>query len=97
MNTISKCIVDSYYNLFFFLLTFFLKLFFRKIFCFFCFVLTGKSDDDGLGPMPPNWEKGVTADGRMYYIDHAREVTQWEDPRKQRPAGNALNAVRSKR
>jgi hypothetical protein len=47
--------------------------------------------------MPPNWEKGVTADGRMYYIDHAREVTQWEDPRKQRPAGNALNAVRSKR
>ena len=60
-------------------------------------LFTGKSDDDGLGPMPPNWEKGVTADGRMYYIDHARESTQWEDPRKQRPAGNALNAVRSKR
>ena len=74
---------------------FFVKLFFFVKFLFLLF--TGKSDDDGLGPMPPNWEKGVTADGRMYYIDHAREVTQWEDPRKQRPAGNALNAVRSKR
>ena len=98
MNTISKCIVDSYYNLIFFFTNFFFKIvFFRKTFVFFVLLFTGKSDDDGLGPMPPNWEKGVTADGRMYYIDHAREVTQWEDPRKQRPAGNALNAVRSKR
>lgn len=58
----------------------------------------GKSDD-GLGVLPPNWEKGVTADGRVYFIDHAREVTQWEDPRKQsaRPAGNAINAVRANR
>ena len=62
----------------------------------------GKSDDDGFGKLPPNWEKGVTADGRMYFIDHSREVTQWEDPRQQvnrnkSASGNALNAVRANR
>jgi hypothetical protein len=56
----------------------------------------GKSDDDGLGMLPPNWEKGVTADGRIYFIDHAREVTQWEDPRTA-SRGSALNAVRAHR
>ena len=59
----------------------------------------GKTDDDGLGPMPPNCEKGVTADGRVYFIDHAREVTQWEDPRKQksRPAaGSAFKLAQSR-
>ena len=59
----------------------------------------GTSDDDGLGPLPPNWEKGVTADGRSYYIDHVRSTTQWDDPRKKqgRPVGNAMNAVRGNR
>ena len=59
----------------------------------------GNSEDDGLGPLPPNWEKGVTADGRSYYIDHARSTTQWDDPRKKqgRPVGNAMNAVRGNR
>ena len=53
-------------------------------------------DSDGLGPLPPNWEKGVTADGKVYYIDHAAEKTSWEDPRSSRSvvAGGGLAAVR---
>ena len=27
-------------------------------------------DDDGLGPLPPNWEKAFTDKGEPYFIDH---------------------------
>ena len=27
-------------------------------------------DDDGLGPLPPNWEKAHTDKGEPYFIDH---------------------------
>ena len=27
-------------------------------------------DDDGLGPLPPNWEKSFTDKGEPYFIDH---------------------------
>ena len=27
-------------------------------------------DDDGLGPLPPNWEKAYTDKGEPYFIDH---------------------------
>ena len=27
-------------------------------------------DDDGLGPLPPNWEKAYTEKGEPYFIDH---------------------------
>ena len=27
-------------------------------------------DDDGLGPLPPNWEKSYTDKGEPYFIDH---------------------------
>ncbi len=27
-------------------------------------------DDDGLGPLPPNWEKALTDKGEPYFIDH---------------------------
>lgn len=55
-------------------------------------------DDDGLGPLPPNWEKGITADGKVYFIDHASEATTWDDPRlRSSAAGTGVSAVRSRR
>ena len=27
-------------------------------------------DDDGLGPLPPHWEKAYTDKGEPYFIDH---------------------------
>ncbi len=56
--------------------------------------------DDGLGPLPPNWEKSVTADGRTFFLDHVSESTTWDDPRLRRngaPVGAAVNAIRSRR
>ena len=33
-------------------------------------------------PLPPNWEKRVDArTGWPYYVNHANQTTQWEDPR----------------
>ncbi|NP_001164707.1 neural precursor cell expressed, developmentally down-regulated 4-like [Saccoglossus kowalevskii] len=45
-----------------------------------------------LGPLPAGWEERVHADGRIFYIDHNRRTTQWEDPRLQNPkiAGPAV-------
>ena len=31
---------------------------------------SGHPDDDGLGPLPPNWEKALTDKGEPYFIDH---------------------------
>merc|ERR1719357_1753918 len=47
-------------------------------------------DDDGLGPLPPNWEKAFTEKGEPYFIDHNSGTSHWLDPRlsrvqKQRP------------
>ncbi|KAI4814172.1 hypothetical protein JOQ06_018625 [Pogonophryne albipinna] len=33
------------------------------------------------GPLPEGWEKAVTADGEVYYIDHINTTTAWVDPR----------------
>lgn len=33
------------------------------------------------GPLPEGWEKAVTADGEVYYIDHINKTTSWVDPR----------------
>lgn len=30
--------------------------------------------------LPPNWEAGKTNDGRVFYIDHQTQKTQWEHP-----------------
>ena len=55
-------------------------------------------EDDALGKLPPNWEKGVTADGKVYFIDHASEATTWDDPRlRLSAAGAGVAAVRSRR
>ena len=55
-------------------------------------------EDDALGKLPPNWEKGVTADGKVYFIDHASEATTWDDPRlRSSAAGAGVAAVRSRR
>jgi len=47
-------------------------------------------DDDGLGPLPPHWEKAYTDKGEPYFIDHNTGTSHWLDPRlsrvqKQRP------------
>jgi len=47
-------------------------------------------DDDGLGPLPANWEKAYTDKGEPYFIDHNSGTSHWLDPRlsrvqKQRP------------
>lgn len=34
----------------------------------------------GLHPLPANWEQRKTPGGRIYYVDHASKLTQWERP-----------------
>ena len=33
-------------------------------------------DDDGLGPLPPHWEKAYTDKGEPYFIDHNTGKTE---------------------
>ena len=33
-------------------------------------------DDDGLGPLPPNWEKAFTEKGEPYFIDHNSGINE---------------------
>lgn len=40
-------------------------------------------EDDGLGPLPPGWERRVQPEGRVYFVNHRNRTTQWEDPRTQ--------------
>lgn len=40
-------------------------------------------EDDGLGALPPGWEKRVQPEGRVYFVNHKNRTTQWEDPRTQ--------------
>jgi hypothetical protein len=35
--------------------------------------------------LPPNWEQGKTNDGRIFYINHKIQVTQWDHPLKPPP------------
>ncbi len=32
--------------------------------------------------LPPGWEQRRAPDGRVYFVDHRAQKTQWEDPRK---------------
>ncbi|TKR93655.1 hypothetical protein L596_008068 [Steinernema carpocapsae] len=36
---------------------------------------------DDLGPLPPGWEERIHTDGRVFFIDHNKKKTQWDDPR----------------
>lgn len=38
--------------------------------------MNDESDDE----LPANWQKGKTNDGRVFYINHQTQVTQWEHP-----------------
>nr|XP_040234287.2 membrane-associated guanylate kinase, WW and PDZ domain-containing protein 1 [Anopheles coluzzii] len=38
-------------------------------------------DEDGLGPLPPKWEKAFTDSGEVYFIDHNTGTSHWLDPR----------------
>uniref|UniRef100_A0A8C5W7X1 Membrane-associated guanylate kinase, WW and PDZ domain-containing protein 1 n=1 Tax=Leptobrachium leishanense TaxID=445787 RepID=A0A8C5W7X1_9ANUR len=39
------------------------------------------SDEESLGPLPPNWEMAYTENGDVYFIDHNTKTTSWLDPR----------------
>jgi len=39
---------------------------------------------DPLGPLPPNWEKALTENGEVYFIDHSTGTSHWLDPRLSR-------------
>jgi len=41
----------------------------------------GDGNAANLGPLPPGWEQGVTAEGDIYYINHNNKTTSWYDPR----------------
>lgn len=34
-----------------------------------------------LGPLPHGWEMRLHTDGRVYYVDHNTQATNWDDPR----------------
>lgn len=40
-----------------------------------------QEEDDGLGPLPPKWEKAYTDSGEVYFIDHNTGTSHWLDPR----------------
>lgn len=44
------------------------------------------SHADELGALPPGWEERVHEDGRVFYINHRRRTTQWDDPRLSDPS-----------
>ena len=50
------------------------------------------SEEDELGPLPPNWEKRIQPEGRVYFVNHRNRTTQWEDPRTQGQELDASNA-----
>jgi len=41
---------------------------------------------DELGALPDGWEQRVHSDGRIFFIDHKKRTTTWEDPRLHNPA-----------
>jgi len=44
--------------------------------------------ENGLGPLPAGWEERVHTDGRIFFIDHNKKRTTWEDPRLSDPNVN---------
>lgn len=36
---------------------------------------------DPLGTLPDGWEQATTAEGEIYFINHAARTTSWFDPR----------------
>lgn len=38
--------------------------------------MNDESDDE----LPANWQTGKTDDGRVFYINHQTQATQWEHP-----------------
>ena len=34
-----------------------------------------------LAPLPAGWEARAAGDGRIYYVDHNTQTTQWERPK----------------
>ncbi|CAJ0954169.1 unnamed protein product, partial [Mesorhabditis belari] len=38
--------------------------------------------NDGLGSLPPGWDAQRDGSGRIFFINHNSQATQWEDPRK---------------
>jgi atrophin-1 interacting protein 3 (BAI1-associated protein 1) len=43
--------------------------------------ITYQTDDEALGPLPPNWEKSYTENGEIYFIDNSTGQSHWLDPR----------------
>lgn len=37
--------------------------------------------DNGVGPLPPGWERRVDSSGRAYYVDHGARVISWHRPK----------------
>ncbi|KCV71065.1 hypothetical protein H696_02015 [Fonticula alba] len=33
-------------------------------------------------PLPPGWEAAYTRDGLLFFVDHNRKITTWDDPRR---------------
>ena len=50
-------------------------------------------DDDGLGPLPPNWAKEYNLDGEPYFIDHTSKSTTWYDPRLRKSIPSAARTM----
>lgn len=38
--------------------------------------MNDESDDE----LPSNWQSGKTVDGRIFYVNHQTQQTQWEHP-----------------
>lgn len=51
----------------------------------------------GSDKLPPGWEQRRTPDGRVYFVDHRRQKTQWEDPRQAAKRPMPPPALRSQR
>lgn len=37
-------------------------------------------NDDSDDELPATWQAGKTSDGRVFYINHQTQKTQWEHP-----------------
>jgi hypothetical protein len=50
-------------------------------------------DEDETAPLPVGWERNVTDDGRVYYVDHVNRITTWDDPRRGPPEDDHTSTV----
>jgi WW domain-containing oxidoreductase len=41
----------------------------------------GKGTDEDITSLPPGWEARVTSDGRVFFVNHNKRVTQWTYPK----------------